>query len=169
MILIKIGIFAFIIISVKVMFIFFYQEEDVMLYKMKEIIDFEDYLRIYSCSLKMNVNEIIEKYNFKYNDIKLAYEKMLTGFYNIENCSTMQLMSYMKQKINIPDEFSSLLCNIKEYYGTTMSDALDAKLLQTKKEMDRFYDKYECEYKERKGLLNKLSLLLGCLIAIVLI
>ncbi len=102
MLIIKISIFCFLILSVKVMFSLFFQDEDTKLYRMKEAADFIEYLRVYSCSMKMSLEEIISKYNFKNNAVKY-----------IEN--------------------------------------------------------YEVEYKERKNLLNKLSLLVGCLIAIVLI
>ncbi|QSX06825.1 hypothetical protein JYG23_05080 [Sedimentibacter sp. zth1] len=171
MVIIKICIFGFIVVSVKIMFILFFQEEDIKLYKMKETINFVDYLRIYSCTMKMSLNDILEKYNFKYTNVKRVFKHLLLELQNEEKSidNLYEYEDYIKKELNSPKEFNEIITQISEYYGVSLSDVLNKKLLYTKNELEKFLKGYENTYKERKSLLNKLSLLVGCLIAIVLL
>ena len=165
--IIKMIIFCFIIITTKMMFVFFLQNEDKKLNMMKETSDFIEFLRIYSCLMKMSFEEILLSYTFKYDNVKLVFEKLFNdlknGLINDENFNT-----YATKQIGSPIDFNSRICKLTDFYGSSMSDVLDNKLSFLKSDLDKYIDEYEHEYKERKKLLNKLSFLIGSLIAIVL-
>lgn len=171
MLIVKLGIFSFIIISVKLMFVLFFQEEDKKVSMMKECSDFIEYLRIYSCSMKMSLEEILSIYNFKYDSVKSVFYKLHNDLKNenmdVSVSSTFE--EYIYGQLKSPNEFNNKISKILSFYGNSMSDVLDQKLSFLKNDVNKFIDKYEDEYKERKTLLNKLSLLIGSLIAIVLI
>ena len=171
MFVIKIGIFSFIIISVKLMFVLFFQEEDRKVYMMKEVSDFIEFLRIYSCSMKMSFEEILSLYNFKYENVKVVFYRLFKDLQNesIDASVTNLLEDYICEQISSPVEFNKKISRILDFYGNSMSDVLDQKLSFIKNDINKFIDNFENEYKERKNLLNKLSLLIGSLIAIVLI
>ena len=171
MIIVKVVIFSFMVMSVKIMFVLFFQEEDEKLYRMKEAADFIEFLRIYSCTMKFPLKEIILKYNFKYQSAKNIFSKLLSSLEQEEEnkCSLEEYENYINNEMQSPKEFNMKLCNIIEFYGTSFSDVLNKKLIFTKNDLDKYINEYEYTYKEKKGLLNKLALLIGCLIAIVLI
>ncbi len=164
----KIGIFCFIIISVKVMFVLFFQEEDKKLSMMKETSDFIEFLRIYSCTMKMSSEEILSSYGFKHESVKSVFNKLFLDLKEENKDSDNSFDDFLYEQIKSPSEFNSKLSRILEFYGSSMSDILDGKLSFLKNDIDKYIDKYENEYRERKNLLNKLSLLIGSLIAIVL-
>ena len=95
-----------------------------------------------------------------------------------ENKDLLKVIDEMLEKLDNDDseiinqtntEFNSQLNKLMEFYGSSMSDVLDTKLSFLKNDLDKYINDYESEYKERKQLLNKLSFLVGSLIAIVLI
>lgn len=165
--IIKITIFCFIIITTKVMFVLFFQTEDKKLCMMKESSDFIEFLRIYSCLMKMSFEEILSNYTFKYENVKSIYNKLFidlrSGIVKDENFDL-----FVNEQIGSTSEFSSKISKLKEFYGSSMSDVLESKLSLLKNDLDKYINEYEHEYKERKKLLNKLSFLIGSLIAIVL-
>ncbi len=166
--IIKIIIFCFIIITTKIMFMLFFQVEDKKLSMMKESSDFVEFLRIYSCLMKMSFEEILSSYTFKYENVKSVFNKLFIdlkdGLAKNESFDT-----YVNEQIGSAPEFNSKISKIMEFYGSSMSDVLDNKLSFLKNDVDKYINEYEHEYKERKKLLNKLSFLIGSLIAIVLI
>ncbi len=171
MLTVKIGIFSFIIISVKMMFVLFFQEEDKKVSMMKEISDFIEFLRIYSCSMKMSLEEILLNYNFKYENVKSVFNKLLQDLTeeNSNKNVNNSFEEFLGNEIKSPMEFNIKVSKILDFYGNSMSDVLDNKLSFLRNDINKYIDKYEDEYKERKNLLNKLSLLIGCLIAVVLV
>ena len=171
MLIIKIGIFSFIIISVKIMFLLFFQEEDKKVCMMRELSDFIEFLRIYSCSMRMSLDEVLSIYSFKYENVKNVFYKLLLELKNenVDSNVHHSFEDFLQNQIKTPVEFNSKVSKILNFYGNSMTDVLDNKLSFLKNDINKYIDKYEDEYKERKNLLNKLSLLIGSLIAIVLI
>ncbi len=171
MLIVKIGIFSFIIISVKTMFVLFFQEEDAKVKMMKEISDFIEFLRIYSCSMRMSFEEILSNYSFKYENVKYVFYELLHVLKNenLDEDLNNSFEDYLAVQIKSPIEFNSKISKLLNFYGNSMSDVLDNKLSFLRNDINKYIDNYEDEYKERKNLLNKLSLLIGSLIAIVLI
>lgn len=171
MLVVKIGIFSFIIISVKTMFVLFFQEEDTKVKMMKEISDFIEFLRIYSCSMRMSFEEILSNYSFKYENVKYVFCELLYVLKkeNLDEDVNNSFEDYLAIQIKSPMEFNAKVSKLLSFYGNSMSDVLDSKLSFLKNDINKYIDNYEDEYKERKNLLNKLSLLIGSLIAIVLI
>lgn len=165
--IIKIIIFCFIIITTKMMFTLFFQSEDKKLSMMRESSDFIEFLRIYSCLMKMSFEEILSSYTFKYENVKCVFDKL---FMDLKNGSAKNesFDAFVNEKIGSAPEFNSKISKIMEFYGSSMSDVLDNKLSFLKSDVDKYINEYEHEYKERKKLLNKLSFLIGSLIGIVL-
>ena len=165
--IIKIIIFCFIIITTKMMFVLFLQSEDKKLSMMKESSDFIEFLRIYSCLMKMSFEEILSSYTFKYENVKSVFNKL---FIDLKNglVKDERFDTFVNEQIGSTPEFNSKISKLMEFYGSSMSDVLDNKLSFLKSDIDKYIGEYEREYKERKQLLNKLSFLLGSLIAIVL-
>lgn len=165
--IIKIIIFCFIIITIKMMFVLFFQSEDKKLSMMKESSDFIEFLRIYSCLMKMSFEEILSSYTFKYENVKSVFNKL---FLDLKNglVKDDRFDTFVNEQIGSAPEFNSKISKLMEFYGSSMSDVLDNKLSFLKNDLDKYIDEYEHEYKERKKLLNKLSFLIGSLIAIVL-
>ena len=62
MIWIKTALFIGTIVTVRYIFSFVNHDGDQKINKMKEIINFTEYLRVYSCDMKMSFEEIYEKY-----------------------------------------------------------------------------------------------------------
>lgn len=118
--------------------------------------------------MKMSFEEILSSYNFKYENVKAVFTKLFTnlksGLANDESFD-----AFVSNQIGSTTEFNSKLNKLMEFYGSSMSDVLDTKLSFLKNDLDKYINDYESEYKERKQLLNKLSFLIGSLIAIVLI
>jgi len=68
-----------------------------------------------------------------------------------------------------PEEFNKSFADILDYYGSTYSDALDNKLCYTLKEMESIMKKFENSHNEKKNLNNRISILVGCLTAVIFI
>ncbi len=166
--IIKLIIFCLIIITTKVICMLFLQTEDKKLNMMKESSDFIEFLRIYSCIMKMSFEEILSSYNFKYENVKVVFTKLFMNLKSrLDNDESFDV--FVSNQIGSTTEFNSKLNKLMEFYGSSMSDVLDTKLSFLKNDLDKYINDYEREYKERKQLLNKLSFLVGSLIAIVLI
>lgn len=169
MIWVKMTLFFLIIITVKYIFKFINDYGDKNVARMKELIDFTEYLRIYSCDMKMSFEEIYLKYDFKSNGIK-GICKILFDELNIEEKKNKKsFMNSIKEIIMTPDEFNKYFADIIDYYGSTYSDVLDKKLSFTVKEMENSMKYYEKTNSEKKNLNNRISLLVGCLAAVILI
>lgn len=167
----KITLFILIISSVRFIFINIILIGDKKISKMKEFIDFTDYLRIYSCDMKMPVEEILIKYNFKSDEFSKICYRFLDEIRNnsLAEQSNKSFLSYIENTAMTPEDFNLIFADIINYYGSTYSDVLDKKLNFTKEEMLVKMKKYEDVHKEKKELYNKVSLLFGCLAAVILI
>lgn len=171
MVVVRLLLFGLIIASVKIIFILFFQEGDKKILMMKEASNFIEYLRVYSCSMKMSIHEILKRYNFKFDEVRIIFEKLMTELKNEDYCTNdfYDFSSFIATKLKTPNDFNYKLCVVLEYYGVSTSDVLNKNLALTKTSMEKYIEEYENKYKESKILLNKLSVLVGCLIAIILI
>lgn len=167
MIWIKPLLFILIIMTVKLIFKFVNDNGDKCLNNMKEILDFTDYLRIYSCHMKMPFDEIYMNYIFKSEKVKELCSWLQKELTNDKN--KYEFECSMKTLLNTPDEFNEYFSDIINYYGSTYSDVLDKKLLFTIREMENSMKNFERSHVEKKNLNNRISILVGCLIAIILI
>lgn len=167
MIWFKASLFVLTIVTVKYIFRFINDYGDKCVNYMKELLDFTDYLRIYSCDMKMSYEEICLKYSYKSEEIKKLCSKLQQEF--IINKNKYEFESYIKGLLNTPDEFNTYFSDIIDYYGSTYSDVLDKKLLFTIREMESSMKGFEKSHIEKKNLNNRISILVGCLTAIILI
>lgn len=168
MIWFKSSLFVLIIVTVKFIFKFINDWGDKCVCNMKELIDFTDYLRIYSCSMKMSFEEIYLKYGYKNDEIKRLSVR-LNEELDENKKNKYEFECFMKELLNTPDEFNKYFSDIVDYYGSTYSDVLDKKLLFTINEMENSMKQYEAVHKEKKNLNNRISILVGCLVAVILI
>jgi len=168
---IKIALFILIIITVRFIFTNIIVIGDKKINKMKEFIDFTDYLRIYSCDMKMPIEEILLKYNFKDDEFKNICYRFLDEIKNndFNKSNIKNFLSFIEETSMTPEDFNLLFADIINYYGSIYSDVLDKKLNFAKEEMIAKMKKYEDIHKEKKELYNKVSLLFGCLAAVILI
>ncbi len=163
----KSTIFVLIIVSVKFIFKYINDSGDKIIARMKELTDFAEYLRIYSCHMKMSIHEIYDQYDFKSGEIKKVCEKMIEALE--ENDSRKEYLKIIGNILMTPDDFNRYFAEIVDFYGSTYSDILDKKLLYTVNEMENSMKKYEISNSEKKNLNNRISLLVGCLTAVILI
>lgn len=169
MIWVKMTLFFLIIITVKYIFRFINDYWDKNIARMKELTDFTEYLRIYSCDMKMSFEEIYLRYDFKSNGTKEICKMLLDELNSEEKNNKKSFMNSIKEIIMTPDEFNKYFADIIDYYGSTYSDVLDKKLSFTVKEMENVMKYYEKTNSEKKNLNNRISLLVGCLAAVILI
>ena len=169
MIWIKIILFFMTIITVKFIFKYINDYGDKTVLKMKELIDLTEYLRIYSCDMKMSFEEIYSRYDFKSEEVKLICQQFIDLLYRENSKKKSSLLSYIKEIMTTPDEFNKYFADIIDYYGSTYSDVLDKKLGYTLKEMENSMKYFENVNSEKKNLNNRISLLMGCLAAVILI
>lgn len=169
MIWIKIILFFLTIVTVKCIFKFINDNGDKNIARMKELVEFIEYLRIYSCDMKMSFEEIYLKFNFKSNDTKQVCKLLLDELNKQEKKSKKIFISCVKKVLITPDEFNKYFADVIDYYGTTYSDILDKKLSFTIKELKDSMKYYEKINLEKKNLNNRISLLVGCLAAVILI
>lgn len=167
--MIKLSISVFLIFLVKYIFTLINDYGDKNIEKMKELISFSQYLKVYSCHMKMPYKHIINKYSFKSVRIKNACEKMLDEIENVKKENTGLFIEYLNSETILPNEFSKVFAEISDYYGNTFSDVLEKKLDLSIKEMTNIMEEFEGEQKDKKNLYNRLSLLTGCLVAIILV
>lgn len=167
MIWVKSSLFVLTIVSVKFIFKFVNDCGDRCVSNMKELLDFTDYLRVYSCSMKMSYEEIYMKYNYKSDEIKRLVSRLKKELEESKNKHEFEC--FMKELLNTPDEFNNYFADIIDYYGSTYSDVLDKKLLFTIREMENSMKQFERSHTEKKNLNNRISILVGCLAAVILI
>lgn len=163
----KITLFVLTIVSVKFIFKFMNDFGDRNIERMKELTDFTEYLRIYSCHMKMSIEEIYSKYDFKSYETKKVCENLLEQL-GMKN-NRKNFIKIIKDTMMTPDDFNLYFADIVDYYGMTYSDVLDKKLGYTVKEMENSMKRYEIANSEKKNLNNRISLLVGCLTAVILI
>ena len=166
MIWIKAGLFAGTVVTIRYIFSLINNEGDEKIKKMKEILNFTEYLRVYSCCMKMSIEEIYEKYNFKCLDTKLVIKSMID--FLEDKKSSKELMVYINKIMSTPFDFNSHFTEIIDYYGYTYSDVLDRKLKFTIEEMERAMKEFSIKHNEKKTLNNRISFLAGCLAAIIM-
>jgi len=167
MIWIRTVLFAGTVVTVKLIFNFVNHDGDEKINKMKEIVNFTEYLRVYSCDMKMSIEEIYEKYNFKSIDTKMII-KTLIHFLE-DNKGSMELLVYINKIMYTPVEFNTYFAEIIDYYGYTYSDVLDRKLKFSIEEMEGFLKDFSIRHNENKTLNNRVSFLAGCLAAIIMV
>lgn len=167
MIWIKSSLFIFTVVTVKFIFKFINDWGDKCVSNMKELIDFTDYLRIYSCSMKMSFEEIYLKYGYKNGEIKRLSIRLKEEL-NENEKNKHEFECFMKELLNTPDEFNKYFSDIIDYYGSTYSDVLDKKLLFTIREMENSMKQFERAHIDKKNLNNRISILVGCLTAVIL-
>jgi hypothetical protein len=168
MIWIKVSLFFLTVTTVKFIFKFINDYGDKRLNFMKEILNFTDYLRIYSCQMKMSLEEICLKYNYRGDELKkviLELQRIIGS--TIKN--KYELQCCLKEELHTPEEFNKCFSDIIDYYGSAYSDVLDNKLLFTIRELENFISEFEASHREKKNLNNRISLLVGCLTAIILV
>lgn len=167
MIWIRTILFVGTVISVKYIFSSINDNGDEKIKKMKELTNFTQYLRVYSCDMKMSIEEIYEKYNFKSIDSKMVIKSFMN--YLEDKKGSKDLLVYINKIMYTPKEFNSCFAEIIDYYGSTYSEVLDKKLKFTAEEMERVMKEFSINHNEKKTLNNRISLLAGCLAAIILI
>lgn len=163
----KSTIFVLIIVSVKFIFKYINDSGDKIIARMKELTEFAEYLRIYSCHMKMSIDEIYLQYDFKSIEIKKVCEKMIVHLE--EKKDRKEYMTMIGTILMTPDDFNRHFAEIVDFYGSSYSDILDKKLLYTVNEMENSMKKHEISNSEKKNLNNRISLLVGCLTAVILI
>ncbi|MEA5094387.1 hypothetical protein SDC9_59397 [bioreactor metagenome] len=163
----KSTIFVLIIISVKFIFKYINDSGDKIIARMKELTEFTEYLRIYSCHMKMSIGEIYDQYDFKSNEVKKVCEKMIESLE--EKTGRRDYLTMIGNVLMTPDDFNRHFAEVVDFYGSTYSDILDKKLLYTVNEMENSMKKHEISNSEKKNLNNRISLLVGCLTAVILI
>ncbi|MGD9570085.1 MAG: hypothetical protein AB7V48_17545 [Sedimentibacter sp.] len=168
MIWVKSSLFVMTIVTVRFIFKYINDFGDKCLNNMKELLEFTDYLRIYSCDMKMSFEEIYLKYSFKSDEINKVISRLQEEL-NSRKKNKHEYENFMKSELNTPDEFNIYFSDIIDYYGSTYSDVLDKKLLFTIREMENSIKEFEKSHREKKNLNNRISILVGCLTAVILV
>lgn len=171
MVKVKIVLFMLTIITIKFIFIAINDIGDKKLNIMKELINFTDYLRIYSCDLKMSLEEILLRFNFKSDKTKIICNRL---FEEIKSTAKSErknniFSSFINEFAMTPHDFNAVFSEIISYYGSTYSDVLEHKLNLTIKDMEKNMKEFEKKHVEKKNLYNKVSILFGCLTAVILV
>ncbi len=166
MIWIKAALFAGRVVTVRYIFSLINTEGDKKIMRMKEILNFTEYLRVYSCDMKMSIEEIYEKYSFKSLNTKLVIKSMID--FLEDKRGSKELLVYINNIMLTTNDFNSSFTEIIDYYGFTYSDLLDRKLKLTIEEMEGALIEFSSRHKEKKTLNNRISFLAGCLAAIIM-
>ena len=166
MIWIRTLIFAGTVITIKYIFNLINDDGDKKIDKMKELINFTQYLRVYSCDMKMSIEEIYERYNFKSIEAEMVVKSMID--FLEEKKDPKQFLVYINKIMSTPFDFNSHFTEIIDYYGYTYSDVLDRKLKLTIEGMEGSLKEFSTKHNEKKALNNKVSFLAGCLAAIIM-
>lgn len=167
MIWIKSSLFILTIVSVRFIFKFINDYGDKRMDNMKELLAFTDYLRVYSCQMHMSYEEIYLKFNFSNENTRLVCSKLMEEINGKKN--KIRYLDYIGELLHTPDDFNKKFIDILDYYGSTYSDVLDEKLKYTIREMEYSMKNYEMQHIDKKNLNNRISLLVGCLAAVILI
>jgi hypothetical protein len=117
--------------------------------------------------MKMSIGEIYDQYDFKSNEVKKVCEKMIESLE--EKTGRRDYLTMIGNVLMTPDDFNRHFAEVVDFYGSTYSDILDKKLLYTVNEMENSMKKHEISNSEKKNLNNRISLLVGCLTAVILI
>ena len=157
-----------IIMNIKLIFKIINDSGDEKIDLMKELIDFVEYLRIYSCDMKMSYEEVYDKFMFKHKKSKIICAALMNDLF-MNNTTNKEFTKFSKEKLFIPEDFIKVFLDISSYYGSTYSDVLDRKLSLSINELERIMKIKENNHIEAKSLYNRISLLVGCLIAVILI
>lgn len=164
---IKSSLFILTIVTVRFIFKFINDYGDRRMDNMKELLDFTDYLRIYSCQMHMSYEEIYLKYNFRNENIRMVCNKLMNEMESKKNKGNY--LAFIEELLHTPDDFNKKFIDILDYYGSTYSDVLDVKLKFTIREMEYSMKDYERQHIDKKNLNNRISILVGCLAAVILI
>lgn len=167
MIWIKGALFIGTLATVKYIFASINNLGDEKIIKMKELINFTQYLRVYSCGMKMPIEEIYEKYNFKSIATKILIQGLISFLEDQKEAEEFKV--YISNLMYTPKEFNAYFAEIIDYYGYVYSDVLDKKLQLTVEEMEKVMKEFSLKHNEKKELNNRISFLAGCLAAIILI
>ncbi|HRC79956.1 MAG TPA: hypothetical protein PLF27_01085 [Sedimentibacter sp.] len=167
MIWVKSALFTGTVITVRYIFSLINSDGDQKIDKMKEMIDFTEYLRVYSCDMKMSFEEIYQKYSFKSSETKKLV-KLMHEFLK-EKRSSQELLVNINKFMLTPDPFNMYFAEIIDYYGSAYSDLLNKKLNLALEEMKKSLDEYAARHNEIKALNNRISFLAGCLAAIIIV
>ena len=167
MIWIKVVLFIGTILSVKYIFSSINNDGDEKIEKMKELVKFTQYLRVYSCDMKMSIEEIYEKYNFKSTEVEMVIKSMMD--FLEDKKGSKEFLVYIIKIMSTNKEFNLYFAEIIDYYGYTYSEVLDKKLKFSVEEMERVLKEFSIKHNEKKTLNNRISFLAGCLAAIILI
>ncbi len=166
MIWIRIALFAGTVVTVKYIFSSINHDGDEKIKKMKELINFTEYLRVYSCDMKMSIEEVCLKYNFKSIETEVIIKSMINILKNKK--SSKELLVNINKIMSTPETFNAYFTEIIDYYGYTYSEVLDRKLKFTIEEMERAMKEFSIKHNEKKTLNNRISFLAGCLAAIIM-
>lgn len=167
MLWIRIGLFVCTVATVRFIFKSVNDDGDKKIEKMKELINFTQYLRVYSCQMKMSIEEIYKKYNFKSLDGEMIVSALINCL--ADKKGPEEFLGYTDKIMYTPIEFNILFAEILDYYGQTYSEVLDSKLKFTTEEMVKILNDFTGNHKEKKELNNRISLLAGCLVGIILL
>jgi hypothetical protein len=121
--------------------------------------------------MKMFLEEILLKYNYKSEIFKKICYRFLEEITNdgvIKN-NNKDFLNFIEETAMTPVDFNTIFVNIIDYYGSTYSDVLYKKLNFTLDDMTKEMRKYEDLHNGKKDLYNKISILFGCLTAVILI
>lgn len=167
----KTVLFFLTVITIRLIFVYINDIGDRRIALMKELIDFTDYLRIYSCDMKMSFEEALSRYSFRSEAVRDTctglLEEIRIKFK--EDQSPGNLGLYMEENLMTPADFNDAFSEISSYYGSTYSDVLEKKLMVTMREMEKLTAFLDEKNRDKKNLYNKISVLVGCLTAIILI
>lgn len=170
MLVVKIGLFIGIVFSVKLAFVYSFEVYEKRIVYMKQIMSFISDLKVYSCTMEMSLDEILDNYNFRYKKINDLCRKFSEELQKEENSNAKykNIKEYMRFNINTPEKFNDIYCSIINYYGSSYAEVLEKKLSYTEKLMNSFITDYEKNFVDKKTVLNRLSILIGCFAAIIL-
>jgi len=167
MIWIRAALFVGTVVTVKYIFNSINHDGDEKINKMKELINFTEYLRVYSCDMKMSIEEICEKFNFKSIDTEVIIMSMISILK--DKRSSKELLVNINKIMSTPDTFNICFSEVIDYYGYTYSEVLDRKLKFTIEEMEGAMKEFSIKHNEKKTLNNRISFLAGCLAAIIMV
>ena len=138
-ILIKVALFFSTVAVVKFISDTLVRQEEENYYKMKEIESFMGYLKICACSLKIQSNEIIDKYNFKYSDVEDYIKELFLKDVLLSEAMGMGMKN--SKKLQLPKDFIDITSTIKDFYGIAFSQELSERIEIVIKDMKEYIKK----------------------------
>lgn len=167
MIWVKVSLFVLTVMSVKLIFKYINDYGDMCVKNMRELLEFTDYLRVYSCRMHMSLQEISASYGSKNENINKICLELMRELNSYKNKSNFA--DYVGKLLHTPADFNVKFSYILDYYGKTYTEVLDNKLDFTISEMEKTMKLHEDRLTDKKNLNNRISLLVGCLAAVILI